>query len=169
MNKAKVYRELAKPERGNVETAYRVVDAIGRGGGILTGASDIGSAVGAGTPDMPGDYLVMPAALFTIGQATKTVNDYYNDPEWFKEMPFLYKLPRHAQRFVSTAMPLVAAGFLAFGNREVADTGALASAASYIWSEVVLGKAANWAESKYLDRHPEIVDGILQGAISKNK
>jgi hypothetical protein len=169
MTKAKVYRELAKPERGIAETAYKAVDVIGRGGGILTGASDIGNAVGANTPNMPGDYLVMPAVLFTIGQATKTVNDYYSDPEWFKEMPFLYKLPRHAQRFVSAAMPLAAAGFLAFGNREVADAGALGSAGTYIFSEVGLDKVADWVEGKYLDRHPEIVDSILEGEMSKNK
>lgn len=139
-----------------VSKAMRAIGGLGLGSAVATGASDMAHVLGYGTPDMPGPYLALPAALFAIGQTARTVRDIQNRPEYWSDMPFVYRLPRYAKNIVSTAAPYLALGFLMSGNPDIAEAGALGSSAGWIVSETVLDRAAKWAENKYLSKHPEI-------------
>ncbi|MFH0949001.1 MAG: hypothetical protein V1802_00765 [Candidatus Aenigmatarchaeota archaeon] len=130
--------------------------SLGLGSAVITGASDMAHAIGYNTLDMPGPYLAVPAALFAAGQTARTIDDINNRHEYWNDMPFIYKLPRYAKNVVSTLAPYAALGFLISGNPEIANAGAIGSSAAWIGSEAGLGKLSEFAESKYLDKHPEI-------------
>ena len=144
-------------EKNYVSKALRKnAGSLGLGSAVITGASDMAHAGGYNAPDMPGPYLAVPAALFAAGQTARTIDDINNRPEYWNDMPFIYRLPRYAKNVVSTLAPYVAFGFLMRGNSEIANTGAIGSSAAWIGSETILDKLAKNAEEKYLSKHPEI-------------
>ena len=111
--------------------------------------------------DLPG-YLLVPASLFTAGQTATMIKEFRNDPEWYRQMPVRYRLPRYAQRLASFIAPAIALAGLSLASigllpTSVADKVVLGAGALYVVSEVALRKWAEKSEGNYLMGHPEIM------------
>ncbi|MBI4010453.1 MAG: hypothetical protein HY361_04700 [Candidatus Aenigmarchaeota archaeon] len=131
-------------------------------GSIAAFVSDVGKKdLGYNFPNIPGDYLVPAAALYTAGQTATIVNEFRNDAEWFKEMPLRSRLPRYIQRTVSFMTPPIALGSLAATHGEVGSV-LYATAIAYSLSEWLGRKWAESTEERYLRRHPKVAGKLAE-------